>query len=354
MLTGDRRARLLTATMTLRSPHIRQDGERIKSCYEVHGIRLAVTVDRPALAAALEARLRHLAAGDEREPDLILQFFCVPDDAPHWIERPAGRLRQISRPKTGEIVYCDESDQIYLDYADRVRLLCEPGRGRTSASIRDAEANSHWFLSHPLFTLPLIESLKRRGRFSVHAAGLCLGDHCLLLPGDSGSGKSTLTVALVRAGFGFLSDDTVFLAHRPEGLRVLAFPDEIDVTDQTAGFFPELAHLPALPGVDGWTKRQVWPERVWGAEIVRESAPAAVVFPRIADSDRSTITPLDPAAALCELASNVCLTEARSSQAHLDILAELVREHGCYRLETGRDLERVPDLLRELLPASDA
>lgn len=334
--------------MTLRSPYLER-------CYEVHGIRLAVSFDRPALAAALDARLRHLLpSGDEREPDLILQFFCVPDDGPHWIERPVGRSRQISRPKTGEIIYFDESDQIYLDYAGRVRLLCEPGRGRASASIRESEAESLWFISHPLFTLPLLESLKRRGRFSMHAAGLCRGERCLLLPGDSGSGKSTLTVALVRAGFGFLSDDTVFLARGPEGLRVLAFPDEIDVTDQTASFFPELAHLPALPGIDGWPKRQVWPERVWGAEIVRDCSPAVLVFPRIAHTDRSTITPLDRAEALFELASNVCLTEVRSSQAHLDILAELVREHGCYRLETGRDLERVPDLLRELLSASSA
>lgn len=340
---------------TLRSRSIRQEAEtRIDRCYAVHGIRLAVSFDQPAFAAALDARLRHFAAGDESEADLTFQFFCVPDGGPHEIERPAGLARRISEPKSGEIVYFDESDQIYLDCACRARLLCEPGRGRTSVSIRESEAESLWFISHPLFTLPLIESLKRRGRFSVHAAGLCLGDRCLLLPGDSGSGKSTLTVALVRAGFAFLSDDTVFLARGPDGLRVLAFPDEIDVTDQTASFFPELAHLPALPGVDGWPKRQVWPERVWGAEIVHDCPPAALVFPRIAHTDRSTITALGRAEALIELASNVCLTETRSSQAHFDVLAELVRDHACYRLETGRDLERVPDLLRELLAASSA
>lgn len=327
-------------------------GARIDRRYELHGIHLAVSFDRPSLAAALDARLRQFAAGEERGPDLTFQFFCVPDDGPHRIERPAGQGRRISEPKAGEIVYFEESDQIYLDSADRVRLLCEPGRGRTSASIRESEAENLWFVSHPLFTLPLIESLKRRGRFSVHAAGLGHEGRVLLLPGDSGSGKSTLCVALVRAGFGFLSDDTVFLARGPEGLRVLAFPDEIDVTDETAGFFPELRHLPELPGVGGWTKRQIWPERIWRAEIVREGPPAVLVFPRIAHRERSTIKPLDRGEALLELASNVFLTEAGSSQKHLDVLAELVRDCGCYRLETGRDLERVPELLRELVSAS--
>lgn len=324
---------------------------RIDRRYEIHGIHLAVSCDRPALADAFAARLRQFAAGEEREPDLLLQFFCVPDDGPHWIERPGGRARRLSGPKTGEFVYLEESDRIFLDTGG-IRLLCEPQRGRTAASIRDSEAANLWFLSHPLFTLALLESLKRRGRFSLHAAGLCCGERCLLLPGDSGAGKSTLAITLVRAGFGFLSDDTVFIARGPQGLRVLAFPDEIDVTDRTAGFFPELRHLPGLPAVDGWTKRPVWPERVWGAEIVRDGPPAILVFPRIAHQERSTVAPLGRAAALCELASNVFLTEASSSQAHFDVLAELVREHACYRLECGRDLERVPDLLRELLSTS--
>jgi hypothetical protein len=325
---------------------------RIDRRYELDGLHLAVFFDRPALAEALDTRLRHLAAGEKREPDLIFQFFCVPDDAPHPIERPAGRGRRISEPKAGEIVYFDESDQIYLDTADRVRLLCDPGRGRTSASIRESEAENLWFVSHPLFTLPLIESLKRRGRFSVHAAGFCHQGRALLLPGDNGSGKSTLSITLARAGFGFLSEDTVFLARGPESLRVLAFPDEIKVSDETAGFFPELRHLPELPGAGGWTKREVWPDRVWGAEIVHDCPPDVLVFPRIAHQDRSTVTPLDRGEALMELASNVFLTEARSSQDHLDILSELVRDCACYRLETGRDLERVPELLRELLSAS--
>lgn len=323
---------------------------RIDHCYEVHGIGLLASFDQPALASALQARLRQFSACAESEPDLIFQFFCVADDGPHWIERPAGRPRRISEPKAGEIVYFEESDQIYLDCAG-VRLLCEPGRGRVQVSIRQSEAANHWLISHPLFTLPLIESLKRRGRFSVHAAGLCLDGRGLLLPGDSGSGKSTLSVALVRAGFGFLSDDTVFLTRDAGGLRVLAFPDEIDVTDQTAGFFPELRHLTAPSKAGGWHKSQVWPERVWKAEVVRDCRPEVLVFPRIAHRETSALLPMDPGEALGELASNVLLTEPRSSQAHFDLLGELVRERECYRLETGRDLERVPGLLRELLAA---
>ena len=49
---------------------------------------------------------------------------------------------------------------------------------------------------------------------------------------------------LVRAGFAFMGDDTLFLTAPNSGkLRVLAFPDEADVTEQTASFFPELQKL---------------------------------------------------------------------------------------------------------------
>jgi hypothetical protein len=73
------------------------------------------------------------------------------------------------------------------------------------------------------------------------------------------------------------------------------------------------------------------------------------VFPRIAGVPKSVLTPLDPGEALLELVANVLLTEPRSSQAHLDVLAELVEASECYRLETGTDLEGAVRLLRELV-----
>jgi hypothetical protein len=49
------------------------------------------------------------------------------------------------------------------------------------------------------------------------------------------------------------------------------------------------------------------------------------------------------------LAPNILLTEPRACQAHLDILGRLARESVCYRLDTGRDFERLPRLLRGLV-----
>ena len=115
-----------------------------------------------------------------------------------------------------------------------------------------------------MFNFCLVELLKRRERYSLHAAGFCVGGRGLLLPGTSGAGKSTLSLALLRAGCSFLGDDTLFLAAGPDGLRVMAFPDEVDITDETAGFFPELHGLLRRPKPSGGPKRQILAEEVYG------------------------------------------------------------------------------------------
>lgn len=103
------------------------------------------------------------------------------------------------------------------------------------------------------------------------------------LAGPSGSGKSTLALALVRAGFGFLGDDILFLRSEGETLKVLSFPDEIDVSDETASWFPELRHVVGQAH-RGWPKHRIRAEEVYQMPFLEECRPAAVVFPRISSA----------------------------------------------------------------------
>jgi hypothetical protein len=50
-----------------------------------------------------------------------------------------------------------------------------------------------------------------------------------------------------------------------------------------------------------------------------------------------------------QLVCNIVRTEPRSSQGHLDALAALVRNSRCFRLQTGRDFDRLPALLRSIM-----
>jgi hypothetical protein len=317
--------------------------------YLLHGVRLGVLAagEGERAAAGVHARLAGLPLDGGPPYDLTFEIRAA---GSHAFDRP-GAARPVYDPPVGEVVYDDGADRLFIGYGPRLRVLCEPERGRACASAAGMEEEDLWSLSHPLFTLPLVELLKRRGLYGLHAGGVCRGGQALLLPGTSGSGKSTLTLALARAGFGLLGDDTLFLARRPgEAPRVLAFPDEFDLTDQTVSFFPELSSLAGEPRLAGWRKRQVRVEEAYGAPVVWECAPAVLVFPRVAGARHSELEPLSAGEALLELAPNVLLTEPRSSQAHLDALAELVAASRCFRLATGTDLEEAVGIVGDLLP----
>ena len=325
----------------------------IPGSYTFHGLKLRV--DAPdghrEILGSFHARLAALPADGSSSSDVHLADIHLEIQAgpQHRLRRPEG-ARTVYDPPVGEVVYDDAGDRLYLEHGPRLRALCEPAAGRATFSVLEPlapEAEDLWVLSHPLLSVPLLELCKRRGLFGVHAAGASLDDRALVLAGTSGSGKSTLSLALARNGFDFLGDDTLFLSRRPD-LRVLAFPDEVDLTEQTVSFFPEIAPWLA-PRPAGWRKRQLRAEEAFGARIAWECEPAVLVFPRVSGRPRSELRPIDSGEALFELAPNVLLTEPRSSQAHLDALAELARLSRCYRLETGTDLDEAVRLLRGLM-----
>jgi len=316
--------------------------------YRFHGLNLRVS-SSAAIATCLDARFQMLPSNGQCAETIFFDFESVSSAKGHCFGKPRGQGKPFYQLEGGDASYYEDEDQIYLCYDDRVRVLCNPGSGSACFSVLEPEIDNLWLASHLLFTICLVEILKRRGLYSLHAGGFSANGKCLLIPGTSGAGKSTLTVASLRANFDYMSDDMVFLISRPDGFRVLAFPEEVDVSDQTAAFFPELSFLLRSPKRCGWRKRQIHPIQVYGAKVAPEARPAAVVLPRIAGAETSVVTRMDPDEALLEMVPNLLLTEASSCRAHLDALSELVTSTPCYRLETGRDFDRLSVRFRELL-----
>jgi hypothetical protein len=302
-----------------------------------------------AVSAALHSRLKVFSVDRVQERSIQIEYCPVPTPEEHLVTRPSGLGRTVTESGRVETVYFENTDQLYIDYAGRVRVLCDPRHWHVRLSIQQPADQNLWLLSHPAFTLPLAEMLKRRGFYGLHAAGLCTAGRVILFAGDSGAGKSTLTVALLRRGFDYMADDMVFLRKDREGLKVMAFPDEIDLTDETIARFPELCQLARLPKSQGWRKRQVRPEELYPVKTVLECRPGLLIFPRVSGNGNSFLKPMDRSEALLGLLSNIIRTDPESSQNHLDALTALVKESNCYRLETGSDVDALPELFREVL-----
>jgi HPr Serine kinase C-terminal domain len=322
---------------------------RLDRHYLLYGLGMTITGDHAAVIAALHARLRRFSTDVPAPAAMTFAFECLAEGDADTVVRPSEPTRLVYAPPGGEVLYAPRVDQLYIRYEGQLAVLSEPSRGYTQISARGWHDRTLWLLSHPMFTVPLVEVLKRRGFFSVHAAGVSINGRGLLLAGKSGSGKSTLALALLKSGLPFMGDDTIFLTSRSGDLEVLSFPDEIDVTDDTARLVPGADAMLSLPKRSGWTKRQVWAEDVPGVQLATESRPGALVFPRVARAERSVLTAMPKEQALLELAPNVLLTHPQSSQAHLDALAKLVAQSDCYSLQTGRDFDALIALLVRLV-----
>ena len=316
--------------------------------YALSGTRFEVSCST-AMAGYLDARFRLLTAEDGRKQTICLDFRAVSDPCGHTITRPLGSGRPFYDIPRGETYYFEDTDVVYLSVGDGLRAVYEPQLNHVTVSSVESNPRNLFMASHLVLTILLVEILKRRSRYSLHAAGFSEKGQAILIVGSSGAGKSTLAIALVRAGFDYLAEDMVFLSRNANGLSVQGLAEDIDVSDQTIRFFPELSGLLQSPRADGFPKRQVCVEQVYSARVVRESRPAAVVFPHISQNPTSTITPIESDEALLEIIPNVMLTQPRACQAHLAALADLVKQTRCYRLDTGRDFDRIPKLFREVL-----
>lgn len=313
--------------------------------YDVHGVLLDVDCDDDAVAEAIDGRLRHFRAADRGAAQISYELRVVADDGEHPLERPAGRSRPVYDPPSGQVLYFEERDELWIDDRDRVHALVSRTRARISA--RRSACEDVWLLSRPLFTIPLMELLKRHGLYFAHAAGVAADGRAVVLPGSSGSGKSTLSVALARTGWDFMSDDIVLLPGAGEPPIVLAFPDEVDLSEESAGFFEELGLTGAAP--PGWPKHRIRPEADMGTSTAARAGVALLAFPTHSPAETSSLEVLDAATALLELVPNVLLTELASTRAHLDALGQLARSCPVYRLVAGRDFDVISKRLKALI-----
>lgn len=94
----------------------------------------------------------------------------------------------------------------------------------------------------------VVDGLADRGILAIHAGAVVLRGQALLLAGPSGAGKSTLTMALMRNGASWLTDELAVIDR--DGRTVLPFPRSLHVRPDTVTLLPELAPVLTRPRYD--------------------------------------------------------------------------------------------------------
>ena len=181
----------------------------------------------------------------------------------------------------------------------------------------------------------------------VHAGAVAFRDAGVLMPGVSSAGKSTLTAGLVRAGFGYLSEEAV--AFEPGSPEMLPYPRPFTISEAGLALFPEI-DLDA-PGVVGpWEGDWFVPASVFRAGSVHGPATVrVVVFPRYDPTARTELVPIGRAEAVRDLIANTIEYRDRMRML-LDHYSAIIDGCECYRLTTN-DLAEAVDAVRGLVGA---
>jgi hypothetical protein len=199
-----------------------------------------------------------------------------------------------------------------------------------------------------LFQHVNVESCWQTGDFLLIHAGAVVtpaGDG-VLLPGGTGSGKTTLTAGLVRAGFGYLSDETGALD--PVSRRLYPHPKTLNIKSGSFDLFPEArARNGKLRPVQGeW---YVHADSIRAGAVAGPSQLRFVVAPAYRAGSETSVTPLSRAETIVRLWENVWNLPVYRSRA-LHLLGEVMAEARGYRLEfgdLGEAVEKVVQLARE-------
>jgi hypothetical protein len=183
----------------------------------------------------------------------------------------------------------------------------------------------------------------------MHAAAVATPRGAMLLPGKSGAGKSTLTAWLLRRGFGYLTDELVYIPAGTRRLHALTRPVHIK--------HPALPAVKRIaPALDRARSRvletpqaTLIPHRLLNH---RPPSPAArlsgIVFPEFRDGTDFELTRLSPAQTGMSLMA--CLINARNLTGHgFPEASRVARLAPAWRLVYG-DTGQLDERLLSLFP----
>jgi hypothetical protein len=187
-------------------------------------------------------------------------------------------------------------------------------------------------------------ALRRCGLFELHGAGVVepLSGTGFLIIGPSGSGKSTLTTQLARAGWNYLSDDSLLLHERGAHVEARALRRVFAVTEPTvaAGLLRGFEELLTEPAPFDPLKRRFEPREVFPERFAEGCLPRAIFFPTITRATSSHAHALSQAETmrlLIKMCPWACYDQP-AAKAHLSVLARLARQAKGYELLSGSDL----------------
>jgi hypothetical protein len=193
-------------------------------------------------------------------------------------------------------------------------------------------------LNYTVWDLHALVPKRTRDFLLLHAGAVTMDGRAVILPAPPESGKSSLAIALLQAGFDYLSDELA--AIDPFTGWIHPFPKRIWVTDGSLEHFPGLAErLQDRAGLGaGLLKRYVRPDDL-DAAIGAAGRVGLVVFPTSDHHGAPRVSRLSRAQAVHRLAGNTFNLPVYGERG-LERLSRIVLEAPAFQLDGGTPKER--------------
>lgn len=201
----------------------------------------------------------------------------------------------------------------------------------------------------PLVGASLVEILRYYGFFFLHAAALYINKVAYLISGDGGSGKTTATLSLVRAGFQYVTDDSLFLKDAGGEIVISPLYKHVHVDKDIARRFPEISGGKGLK-IKAGTKVPIDISFFYPDAFIPSLKPDVIIFPVITSAGTSGITPVMQTEMYKNLLKQTVLAvDKHIAQEQLRIIGTLVRQTKGFALLSGRDMYEDSAILVGLL-----
>lgn len=227
-----------------------------------------------------------------------------------------------------------------------------PEQGQGAAHLGSSFFSKPALLQGNFWAYGLMKLLRQKGLYALHGAGLVSPNQAgVIIIGPCGCGKSTLSIGLIRAGWGYLSDDALLLREVDDAIEILALRKAFYVDEDNAPRYADLSPGAVVPDNAGGQRRQLALHESLPDQYHSKTTASTLVFPRIVSEPNSTLNPLSGAAALAKLLgeSGGQLFDRRTMSPHLQLLKRLVEQTRAFELQSGQDLHRDPGQLAALL-----
>lgn len=298
----------------------------------------------PEIHTSIAARLADFAPAPGKHADLTVIY---DSERPLHVRPRDGRL--VYESSLGTLIYSPEEDALYAFYGESASMRCAAALAHAEICFDRPDRDTAWILTRPLLTIAVMELLRRRDLYPLHAACLASRDSGVLICGPSGSGKSSLTLALLGAGLDFLGDDLVFVRETDAGVRAFGFPDELGLSADVAELGVRIPSAVDLLPQPGWPKARVGVHSVSPTATVVSSCTPRLIVILAEGADPGVIVESTPDAALLDLVPSILLTEPSTCAAHLAALASLAGSATLLRVGARPDLAAVTGLIMRTL-----